>query len=217
MTVEEAKELMTPEALEKLRKMVSKPTEIDFSKKVNCDLVMSALCKAVQTGVIPPKSLNEKLIKLLNSDTSTISDSTLNYILDVVHKHQPTLALEITLYEANMDQIAKWTMFRNTRFNVIFDFILTRFEITPQMVRAQLIDTYRPTIVNNLGQLVSRFQAMSSDEKFKQTISISTIQRLVAMSKRIIMADFVVEPEGSDINNNANGEGEIYIDMKVEF
>lgn len=217
MTVEEAKQLMTPESLDKLRKMVSKPLEIDFSRKVNCDLVMGALCKAVQTGVIQQKSLNEKLIKLLNSDTSTISDSTLSYILDVVHKHQPTLALEITLYEANMDQIAKWTMFRNTRFNVIFDFILTRFEITPQMVRAQLIDTYRPTIVNNLGQLVSRFQAMSADEKFKQTISISTIQRLVTMSKRIIMADFVVEPEGADINNNAKDEGEIYIDMMVKF
>ena len=217
MTVEEAKQLMTPESLDKLRKMVSKPLEIDFSRKVNCDLVMGALCKAVQTGVIQPKSLNEKLIKLLNSDTSTISDSTLSYILDVVHKNQPTLAFEVTLYEANMDRIAKWTMFRDARFNVIFDFILTQFEITPQMVRAQLIDTFRPTIVNNLGQLVSRFLSMSGEEKFNQTISMSTVQRLVTMSKRIIMGEFVVEEEGADINKDAGEECEFRIDMKVEF
>jgi len=217
MTVEEAKQLMTPESLDKLRKMVSKPLEIDFSRKVNCDLVMGSLCKAVQTGVIQQKSLNEKIIKLLNSDTSTISDSTLSYILNVVHKNQPTLAFEVTLYEANMDTIAKWTIFRNARFNVIFAFILERFEITPQMVRAQLIDTFRPTIVNNLGQLVSRFQSMSGDEKFDQTISMSTVQRLVTMTKHIIMGEFVVEPEGADINNNAKDEGEIYIDMMVKF
>lgn len=217
MTLEEAKKLMSPEALAKLKNMVSKPLEIDFSKKVNCDLVMGALCKAVQTGVIQPKSLNEKIIKLLNSDTSTISDSTLSYILDVVHKNQPTLAFEITLYEANMDKIAKWTMFRDVKFNVIFDFILDRFQITPQIVRAQLIDTFRPTIVNNLGQLVSRFQAMSADDKFNQTISMSTIQRLVTMSKKIIMGEFVIEEEDADLNMDAREECETRIDMKVEF
>ena len=217
MTVEEAKQLMTPEALDKLRKMVSKPLEIDFSKKVNCDLVMGALCKAVQTGVIKPKSLNEKIIKLLNSDTSTISDTTLSYILDVIHKNQPTLAFVITLYEANMSQIAKWMMFRDAKFNVIFDFILTRFEITPQSVRAQLIDTFRPTIVNNLGQLVSRFQAMSDDEKFDQTISMTTIQRHVTMSKKIIMGEFVITEDGADINYDAREECELHCDMKAYF
>ena len=50
MTIEEAKALMSPEALEHLNEVVC-PWDINIEKK-DCDIVMSALCKSVTENVV---------------------------------------------------------------------------------------------------------------------------------------------------------------------
>ena len=63
MTLEEAKSLMTPEALNKLKDVVSERPQINMGNKANNDILMAALCKAVEDGVVLPESLSEKTIK----------------------------------------------------------------------------------------------------------------------------------------------------------
>ena len=85
MTIEEAKALMTPEALEHLNEVVC-PWEINIEKK-DCDIVMSALCKAVTDNVIKKTSLDENTVQLLNSDTSTLTAQKLTDALNAIRKY----------------------------------------------------------------------------------------------------------------------------------
>ena len=66
MTVEEAKALMTPTAISHLKDMVSENIIIDTSKKSACDIIMAAMCKAVETDVIHKTSLNQQFVNVLN-------------------------------------------------------------------------------------------------------------------------------------------------------
>lgn len=190
MTLEQAKQLMTEQSYEKLRDMVTKPMEIDISKKVGNDIIMGAFCQAVMNGLIQPRSLDEKLIKLLNSDTNTISDSKLNYIMDCVHRSQPDITCVVTLCTGDMKDKYEWHLYNDISFTPIFDTVIKMFEITPGMIREKMTDTLKPTIVNNISQFVSKYKTLSTEERDELHISITTIHRLVSMVKCILLAEF---------------------------
>ena len=101
MTIEEARSMMSPDALNKLHEVVDIKPVIDFSKKVNNDILMTALCKAVKDDVIKLSSLNDRLVKLLNSETNTISQSKLKEILDIIHQKQPNICCCISMDNFN--------------------------------------------------------------------------------------------------------------------
>jgi hypothetical protein len=50
----------------------------------------------------------------------------------------------------------------------------------------------KPTIVNNIAQLVAKYDTLDDNEKKKLNISITTITRLVNMSGYLIFAEFTV-------------------------
>jgi hypothetical protein len=76
-------------------------------------------------------------------------------------------------------------------FNKIFEYVINRFEITPSLVRSEMVKMLKTTIVNNVAQLVAKYQSLETDdEKRAITISISTITRLVNMSGNILTAEF---------------------------
>lgn len=190
MTLEEAKNLMTQEAKDKLHELISKPDEIDVSKKVGNDIVMTAFCQAVMTGVIQPKSISTKMMKLLNSDTNTMSDLKLNEILETIHKNQPDIVCSIYLKDNRNVDIVVWNMYGDSSFNPILEYIIDRLEITPQIVRSKLSSTLKTTIVNNMSQLVSKFNSLTDEEKKEFRVSIMSITRLVNMMDHIIVAKF---------------------------
>ena len=191
MTLEEAKNLMSESSLEKLRSVVAQHVDIDVSKKVNNDLIMAALCTAVVLdGKIKPESIDDRLLKLLNSDTNTISDSKLSDIMHSIHETQRYITCIVTLMNNEFEKINEWILYEDFRFNEIFEFILNYYKITPQLIRSQMITTLKPTIVNNIGQLVSKYQQSTPEEKQKIHISITTINRLVTMSGGILNVTF---------------------------
>ena len=190
MTLQEAKELMTKEDCEHLREITTVKPEIDFSHKVNNDILMTALCKAVAEETIQPISLNDRIVKLLNSETNTISQTKLEEILKIIHKNQPKMYCCITLYDANMTPRYEWDLYDNISFLPIFDYVVKLYEITPTTVRHHMTQTLKPTIVNNVSQLVSKYHKSTEEERNKMMISITTIQRLVNMSGDILFAEF---------------------------
>ena len=190
MTLDEAKQLMTEKSYEKLRDMVTKPMEIDISKKVGNDIIMGAFCQAVMNGLIQPRSLDEKLIKLLNSDTNTISDSKLNYIMDCIHQTQPDISCVVTLCSGDMKDKYEWHLYDDISFTPIFDTVIKMFDITPAMIREKMTATLKPTIVNNISQFVSKYKTLSTEEREELHVSITTNHRLVSMVKCILLAEF---------------------------
>ena len=54
ITLEQAKAMMTPEAIENLRRVVISHPVINTERKANCDILMQALCRAVTDEVILP-------------------------------------------------------------------------------------------------------------------------------------------------------------------
>lgn len=190
MTLEEAKNLMTPEAKEKLHKLISKPDEIDISKKVGNDIIMSAFCQGVLTGVIQQRSVSDKMVKLLNSDTNTMSDIKLAEILNVIHKQQKDIVCTIYLRNNLNEDLMRWNMYDVVSFEPILGYIINVLGITPQLVRTKLADTLKSTIVNNMSQLVSKFNSLNDDEKKEFRVSIMSITRLVNMCGYIIIAKF---------------------------
>ena len=188
ITLEEAKAKMTPEALEKLKKVVEPHPTINVERKANCDILMQALCKAVIDEIIHPESLDEKLIKLLNAKTNTLSPSKLGEILAQVRKHQPNLKCLIEIYEpVHDDLLRRWEFIGpEVSFVSMLDEIIRMFNITPTMVRTKMSEKLKPTIVNNIAQTVARF--LNSDKDMN--ISITTVSRLVDMCGYHIYADF---------------------------
>lgn len=189
MTVEEAVNLMSDEAYEKLKEVVTVKPNIDISKKSANDILMGALCKAVLEDVIHVESLDDKIIKLLNSPTNTLSQSKLKYVLKTVHETQPKIKCIITIMTSDM----KDTLFEveyhqpdAIDFMEILKWLIDKFEITPTKVRSQM-DALKPTIVNNIAQLVSR---VLNDNTEGVTVSISTITRLVNCNDHLIYAKF---------------------------
>ena len=200
MTIQEAKQLMTPEAKQKLHELISKPEEIDVSKKVGNDVIMAAFCQAVMEGVIQPCSLSPKLTKLLNSDTNTISDIKLDDIMKVIHKNQPDMVCDIRICKANGDPWYIFRLYEDFRFVSILLFVKELFSITPQMVRMKLQDTLKTTIVNNVSQLISKIDNSTEEERMELRVSITTITRLVNMTGHICMSKFV---DGVSEHDNA--------------
>ena len=197
MTIEEARSMMSPDALNKLHEVVDVKPVIDFSKKVNNDILMTAFCKAVMDDVIKPSSLNERLVKLLNSETNTISQSKLKEILDIVHEHQPNICCCISMDDYDgIDVIPRYDWVHkdnDVNFVVPFRTVLNFYQITPSDIRKRMTETLKPTIVNNVSQLVSKFYKSTKEEQNKMVISISTIQRLVNMSGGSLTAEFYEE------------------------
>ena len=195
LTLEEAKAMMTEEASNKLKKVVdNNDTTIDCSNKVNKDILMSALCRAIESGVITVDDLDDKLIKLLNSDTSTLSYSKLLYVLNVIHKTKPNIVCEISIHKPHIpspELIKRWGIYDDKlTFHDILKYVLDYFNITPHDVRVEMTKILKPTVVNNVAQLVANFQKASEEERKKMIISIVVITRLVTMSGCMIYAEF---------------------------
>lgn len=191
MTIDEAEALMTDAAYERLREVVTVRPVIDTSKKAGNDILMNAFCKAVAEEVIKPSSLDDKLTKLLNSATNTLSQQKLKYLLEVVHKSQPDIRCIITITTADMQSDvfeAEYHKPEAIDFLVIFRWLLDKFNITPSSIRNKLSETLKPTIVNNISQLVSRVQQNNNTEDL--VISITTITRLVNCHDHLIFARF---------------------------
>ena len=196
LTVEMAKKLFTKEAKDRLQQVVdrNKPT-INFSNKLNNDMLMQALCRAVSQNTINISNLDEKTIKLLNSSTNTISYPKLLNILDVIHMTNDNIKCHIEIKDPNKGSsvIKEWFIHDkdDVTFIQIFDFVISYFEITPYMVRELMTKTLKPTVVNNVAQFVAKYQASSKEERESFVVSIRTITRLVNMKGYLIFAEFV--------------------------
>lgn len=193
ISIEEAKAMMSGEAISKLKDIVTPQPIVNMNQKVNNDIIMSALCRAVSDDVIHMSSIDDKIIKLLNSPTNTLSAVKVGSILNQVRKSQPNMCCVITLKTSDMnDTINEWIFTGpEVYFNKIFEFVIEYFEITPSMVRNKMTTMLKTTIVNNVAQLVAKYTSLTDEEEKKQlTISINTITRLVNMSDHILLAEF---------------------------
>jgi hypothetical protein len=191
MDINEAKALINEEAIEHLKKVITNEEKIDTSTKLNGDAIMIAFCDAINNSVIKPSSLSEMTIKMLNSSTQSISQSKLGEILDYVHKNQPNIVCDIKIIpvDGNLPiQMWRFESSKDCKFNSIFEFVVTEFKITPSMVREQLSKLLKPTIANNIGQFVAKYQ--SSTHKDELVVSITTIARLANMCGYKIICEF---------------------------
>lgn len=188
ITLEEAKAMMSSEAIENLRKVVISHPNINTERKANCDILMQALCRAVVDEIILPESLDEKTVKLLNAKTNTLSPAKLGEIIEHVRKKQPKLACVIKILEPVDDMVVhKWVFIGpSVSFADIFKEVIKMFEITPASIRTKMTETLKPTIVNNIAQCVGKYLNTGD----VPDISITTISRLVNMSNHLIYADF---------------------------
>lgn len=193
ISLAEAKSMMSDESISKLKEMVTYRPIISMDAKVNNDILMAALCMAVNTGVIKITALDEKIIKLLNSPTNTLSSKKLGDILTHIRKIQPKIACVISLKSADMNEVIQEWIFTgpNVSFIKIFDFVINHFDITPQIIRQKMTKQLKSTIVNNVAQLVAKYKMLDDEsEKERLTISISTITRLVLMADHLLIAEF---------------------------
>lgn len=188
ITLEEAKAMMSQEAIENLKQVVVTHPTINTERKANCDILMQALCRAVNDEIIQPSSLDDKLVKLLNAKTNTLAPQKLGEIIHSIRKHQPKMACVIRILTAKDDELVKkWVFVGPTvSFSGIFRDVLKMFEITPSSIRTKMTETLKPTIVNNIAQCVAKFQ----NNEDEANVSITTISRLVNMSGYLIYADF---------------------------
>jgi hypothetical protein len=193
ISLEEAKSMISAESTSKLKEMVTYRPIINMDAKVNNDILMAALCMAVNTGVIKITSLDEKIIKLLNSPTNTLSSKKLGDILTHIRKIQPKMTCVISLKSGNMSELIHEWIFTGPSVNFIkiFEYVIDYFDITPQMIRQKMTKQLKSTIVNNVAQLVARYNMIEDEsEKEKLTISISTVTRLVLMNDHLLTAEF---------------------------
>lgn len=194
MTVEEAKKMISQENIDRLKNVVAPRPEVNISNKANADIIMAALCTAVTNGKIKEAALNESIIKLLNSSTSTLSAVKVGKILSILRQTQPNMTCVITLKTSDARENVKEWVFTGPEvyFNRIFEFVVREFEITPALIRSRLGEMFKMTIVNNVAQLLGKYETLKTDEERKAVpISISTITRLVNMSHHLLFAEFV--------------------------
>lgn len=190
ISLEEAKAMMTEESINKLKEIVVVKPTINLENKVNNDILMQALCRAVTEGTIHPDAINDRLMKLLNSATNTLSAVKVGHILTSIRKHQPNMCCIITLKSGDMEEILNEWVYTgpDVSFNSIFEYVVDTFNITPTMVRNKMTETLKPTIVNNIAQLIAKYAV--TEDKSELTISINTISRLVNMTSNLIFAEF---------------------------
>lgn len=193
-SMEEAKSLITKENVDKLKNVVSPKPVICINNKANADIIMSALCAGVLNGVIKEASLDETIIKLLNSSTSTLSAVKVGRILKTIRETQPRMTCVISLKKPDTFDVVKEWVFTGPEvyFNRIFEYVVKSFDITPAKIRTQMGEMFKMTIVNNVAQLLGKYETLETEEEKKQiAISISTITRLVNMSHHLLFAEFV--------------------------
>ena len=165
-----------------------------MSKKVNGDPIMVAFCKAVNDDIIKITSLSETMIKMLNSSTNTMSQSKLGEMLEHARKHQPGLICRIKLMDGTQIQtINQWTFtgVEDCKFNDMFEYVVKTFEITPSMVRDRMSKLLKPTIANNIGQFIAKYE--NSTHKDELVVSITTIARLAGIVNHAIKVEFKEE------------------------
>lgn len=193
LTLEEAKTLVSQEKLEKLKELVHVAPSINVGNKSQCDILMKALCDAVTADRIKASNLSEKIVRLLNSTTTTLSNIKLNSVLTTLRKRQPNIVCRIWIDTNDMKTtLNSWTLTgsgSDASFNDIFRYVVTTFEITPQLVRTKMTETLKPTIVNNIAQLIAKYEL--DPELHDTNVSIHTITRLVNMQDHMIFAEFV--------------------------
>lgn len=193
ITLDDAKSRMSQEAINKLKNLTNTHPTINMENKVGNDVLMQALCRAVENDVIHLSSLDDKLIKLLNSSTNTLSQTKLGDILQRIRKHQPNIVCFISLMKGDMSETLHEWVFEgpSVTFNDIFETVINEFNITPASVRNKMVNTLKPTIVNNVSQLISRYiNIETGDEKNNINVSINTITRLVNMEDHLLFAEF---------------------------
>lgn len=193
MTIEEAKSLMTPEAVNHLKELTNELKEIDVSKKKQCDIIMSALIHAIlDDGVILHSSLDDALVNMMNSSTRTVSCSKLKSIMKTIKESQK-LKCSFEIYEADGVTLIKKFEFDNSKnknFNYILDFVLDYFKITPQRIKDQLTEHFKATVVINIYTLINKYLGSDETERDEFKVSILTITRLVNMANHIITCKF---------------------------
>lgn len=193
MTIEESKKLLTPEAVNHLKELTSETKDIDVSRKKNCDIIMSAMIKAIlEDGSILQSSLDDTLINMMNSSTRTISCSKLKSVMKTIKESQK-LTCSFDIYEADGVTLVKHFEFDNKKdknFNYILDFVLDYFKVTPQLIKEKLTEQFKPTVVINIYTLINKYVNATDAEKDEFKVSILTITRLVNMMNHIIICKF---------------------------
>jgi hypothetical protein len=196
MTIEEAQKLLTPEAVNHLKELTSETKDIDVSRKKNCDIIMSAMIKAIlEDGSILQSSLDDTLINMMNSSTRTISCSKLKSVMKTIKESQK-LTCSFDIYEADGVTSVKHFEFDNKKdknFNYILDYVLDHFKITPQLIKEKLTEQFKPTVVINIYTLINKYVNATDAEKDDFKVSILTITRLVNMMNHIIICKFARE------------------------
>ena len=192
ITLEEAKNMMNQESIDKLKSMVTTNPVVNMDNKVNNDILMQALCRAVTEDVIHISSLDDKTIKLLNSPTNTLSQTKLGDILQKIRQHQPNIVCVVSLMNQDMSEtLHEWTFTGPiTKFNGMFETVVRDFDITPSVIRNKMVNTLKPTIVNNIAQLIAKYENAEVDERENINVSINTITRLVNMEGHLLFAEF---------------------------
>lgn len=190
ITLEQAKAMMTQESIDKLKNIVTSHPNINMDNKVNCDILMQALCRAVSEEIILPESLDDRLVKLLNARTNTLSPSKLGDILEHIRKKQPNMTCTIRMLDGGDDTLINEWVYVGPKINFtnMMGDIIKAFDITPSMVRTKMTETLKPTIVNNIAQCVARYL---NGERIDLNVSITTISRLVNMCGMLLYADFI--------------------------
>jgi hypothetical protein len=196
MTIEEAQKLLTPEAVNHLKELTNETKDIDVSRKKNCDIIMSAMIKAIlDDGSILQSSLDDTLINMMNSSTRTISCSKLKSVMKTIKESQK-LTCSFDIYEADGVTSVKHFEFDNKKdknFNYILDYVLDHFKITPQLIKEKLTEQFKPTVVINIYTLINKYVNATDAEKDDFKVSILTITRLVNMMNHIIICKFARE------------------------
>ena len=194
LTLDEAKALISEESVEKLKNVVTPKPVICINNKANADIIMSALCTAVTNKTIKEASLDDSIIKLLNSSTSTLSAVKVGRILSTLRQTQPKMTCVISLLTRDTQELIKEWVFTGPEvyFNRIFEFVVEEFDITPAKIRTEMGKMFQMTIVNNVAQFLGRYETIKDiEDRKKENISISTITRLVNMSHHLLYAEFV--------------------------
>ena len=182
MTLEEAKSLMTQDALNKLKELISDKPTINTSNKANNDILMNALCRAVNENIINIDSLDDKIVKLLNAKTNTLSPSKLGYVISTIKQNQPNIVCCISLVRPPDIIINEWTYNdKDVNFTSILDYILKYFKMNPNVIRTKLGEMLKPTIVNNIAQTVAKYQNSNDTDRADINVSITTLTRLANM------------------------------------
>lgn len=187
MTIEEAKALMTPEALEHLNEVVC-PWEINIEKK-DCDIVMSALCRAVTTNVVKKTSLDANTVQILNSDTSTLTAQKLKDALTAIRKHQDVICLIFLKYK---DEKVVFDIGDDiVTYNGIFDWVIKTCGVTSIGIRKNMNEKYKASVINNIAQLVPKYHNNPNDP-----ISIKNITRIFTSYGGIITCSIKERKDG---------------------